>query len=211
MNLEENLISAIRAVESGFACDELAYLALTQKVEHAFRDKLAFVLHQSLDNSRYLVCREWRRADLAIVVEGKPALILEIKAGYTFDILKTRGGYDFRKLVAADLDKAAVLIRKLNLDVTPQVFALVIATHPSTVPHSRYRSAVKYFPGIVRFSDQSNNLEAIRERMSCRMEVFELVDTHATSGGTAYGIDVAIYSWLYRARAAESLINSEKG
>ncbi|MCX7292769.1 hypothetical protein [Janthinobacterium sp.] len=206
MTLEENLISALRGVESAFSRDELAYLALTQKVEQAFRDKLAFVLHQRLDNSRFLVCREWKRADLAVLEGGRPVLILEAKAGYTFDILNDKG-YDFQNLVAADLKKTSILISKLGLDTSPSVYALVIATHPSMAPHDRFSDAIKYLPGITRFANASNNRESVCKRMDLRMSAFELVDTHETCAGAAFGVKVTVYSWLYRARAFENLID----
>jgi hypothetical protein len=73
--------------------NELAYLALTSKIEIPIRNKWAYLLHKKLGED-FVVSREWRRADLAILesvpVSKKtkilvPRCLIELKAMYTFE------------------------------------------------------------------------------------------------------------------------------
>lgn len=211
MAFEENIKKAIRSVENAFIPNELAYLALTQKVEHAFRDKLAFILHRNFENleNEFVVCREWARADLAILEERNPVLIVEAKAGYTFDILMGDRGYNFPALVSKDLEKAARLAARFNLKTTPEIYALVIATHPHTAPDVRFMDAVKYYNKVVRYATLEHNLEDILKAMNKRMNDFDLIDTHCVKGGIAFDVNVSVYVWLYRARLLEEKVKNE--
>ena len=61
----EFLDDSLQASAKSFAAGELAYLALTSKVELPIRDRLAWCLHTSLPNR--VVAREWKRCDLAVL------------------------------------------------------------------------------------------------------------------------------------------------
>ena len=68
-----------------FAPNELAYLALTAKVESAVRDKLAYCLHKEESLKEFVVLREWAKIDLVIISEsqcreGKTSVGLQLKA-----------------------------------------------------------------------------------------------------------------------------------
>lgn len=84
--------------------DDLVYLALSNKVELAVRDRLSYLLHQKLGAKRYVV-REWpladdpktkRRVDFGVAAarpggETPPSLLelthaFELKSVYSFDI-----------------------------------------------------------------------------------------------------------------------------
>lgn len=213
MIFRQLLTEAIRTVESHFIPDELAYLALTQKVEQAFRDKLAFILHKKMEKEAtdLIVCREWIRADLAILKDSNPVVILEAKAGYTFDILMEIGGYNFPRLVSDDLEKAARLASRFKLDASPEIYALVIATHPHDAPDIRFADAIKYYRKVVLYANPQNNAEAIQNAMNDRMRDFKLVDTHCVNGGSAFGVQVSVYVWLYRAQVLEEEVSQEVG
>lgn len=202
MSLANALIKALGEVESAFQPDELAYLALTQKVEHAVRDKLAFKLHQRLSkvSPEMLVCREWFRADLAVVRDDKPMLILEAKAVYTFDIVKTGAQHPFPALVAADLEKAAAWSSSASPDAPLETFALVIATHPHSAPGALYRRAVKYYGGVVKYAVDSNTYESACQVMSQKMTHVEQIHTCRLAAGRAFGVDVSVFLWLYKPR-----------
>src|SRR5438105_184489 len=78
-----DLIAGLRDAAASFDPGELAYLALTSKVEHAVRDRLAW----ALSKRGHCVAREWRRTDLAVLDEaGDPRAALEAKATYTHDV-----------------------------------------------------------------------------------------------------------------------------
>ena len=204
MSFERDLIDALDHVEEGFHTDELAYLALTQKVEQAFRDKLAYKLHRRFEGRgpELLVCREWQRADLALVTKDGPRLLLEAKAGYTFDIMMRNKGFDFAKLCASDLRKAAALAVKMNC--TPEIYALAIATHPHAAPAPEYRTAVKYYPGVRKYATAANNHDAVKAVMRETMTDFEEVHHLPVAAGQAFGAKVSLFVWLYRAKRIEA-------
>ncbi|RYH70088.1 MAG: hypothetical protein EON54_01815 [Alcaligenaceae bacterium] len=206
MSLAQNLIASLQEVESSFQPDELAYLALTQKVEHAVRDKLAFKLHQSLSavSPELMVCREWLRADLAVVQHDRPLLILEAKAVYTFDICKSGAQHPFPELVAADLEKAARWASSAPPESPLETFALVIATHPHTAPSPQYRQAVKYFGGVVKYAVESNTYEAACKTMDQKMNHIERIHSCQVKAGRAFGVDVSVFLWLYKPKSAAS-------
>lgn len=89
-----------------FRSNELAYLALTSKIEFPIRDRLAFRLCQRLlESSDLAVAREWKKYDLAVVTDGSEArLLLEAKAMYSFDLF-TRSGSKFVRACSKDRKK----------------------------------------------------------------------------------------------------------
>lgn len=86
MMLEDRLVETLRTIGEDFQENELAYLALTGKVENPFRDRLAFKLHRNL-SPEVVVAKEWRRVDIAILRSEVPLALIELKAMYTFDPL----------------------------------------------------------------------------------------------------------------------------
>ena len=91
-----------------FNKNELAYLAMTGKIENPLRDKIAFELHTNF-NTQALVCREWKgpnennRTDIAIIdkVTKEPKCLIELKAHSTPRYEKEYGKFmlnDLRKM-----------------------------------------------------------------------------------------------------------------
>jgi hypothetical protein len=75
--------ASINELENEFYEDELAYLAITSKVELPIRDKLAYILHKNIDKHLF-VAREWNRIDLAILDDyNEPRCLMEFKATNT--------------------------------------------------------------------------------------------------------------------------------
>ncbi len=86
MNLTTKLLNIVAEIQEDFKDDELAYLAVTSKIEHPLRDRIAFALHKRLQDD-FFICREWQsikgnRTDLAIIgkKDNKPKLLIEFKA-----------------------------------------------------------------------------------------------------------------------------------
>ncbi len=87
MKFKNILPAIIKDLSSKFQNDELAFLALTSKIEFQLRDKIAFELQKELTDE-YLVCREWKpkgsnqRIDLAVLnkVTNKMECLIEFKA-----------------------------------------------------------------------------------------------------------------------------------
>lgn len=65
MKIEQTLLSSLNHVIERFEKNELAYLALTSKIEFPIRDKWAFLLHEKLSPTGIIVAREWKWIDLA--------------------------------------------------------------------------------------------------------------------------------------------------
>ena len=96
---DQKIRSALDEIGDTFEENELAYLAVTSKIEHPFRDRLSFLLHKRYEAEGYLVAREWKRIDMAILNhEGEPLILIELKAMYTFDAIDRAEHYS--KLMA---------------------------------------------------------------------------------------------------------------
>jgi hypothetical protein len=203
------VISTLKSIENKYSHNELAYLALTQKVEHAVRDKLAYLLHLSLeDKPSLLVCREWLRADLAIIQHEDPLLVLEAKAIYSFDLINEGCESNIAKLVEDDLKKATKFAHTDSIARPLEALALVIATHPNTAPSDDFKQAVKYHRAVKKHANELNNYQAACSIMDQKMNGFELLHSQQISAGSAFGVDVSIFFWLYRPKQNLNLLDS---
>lgn len=189
-----------------FHKDELAYLALTQKAEHAVRDRLAFALHRNLqDFPSLLVCREWRRCDLAILeatADGSiPRLLLEAKALATTDIVRPPSSYRFWEQIQADLLKSSHLIRK-DYEVVErgiESIAMMIVTRCHSVPDKKFSAAVKYHKMMTTWASLSHEMPDVEMILSKRMAELERIAPPCTiEAGDAFGIRVSLHIWFYR-------------
>ena len=117
------LLQVLEDAGTSFERGELAYLAVTSKVEFPVRDRFAWELHRRLEDRSLLVAREWRRADLAVVREGDALVVIEGTALYAFDVLREPGLHKYRAKVTGDLAKAAALAPHAD------AYALVLCTH----------------------------------------------------------------------------------
>lgn len=107
-DINEVVLSSLADVEKEFQENELAYLALTTKIELPFRDKWAFLLHNR-PRPKLTVAREWKRTDLAILDRNEPAVLVELTAMYTFDAVLYPDIHGFFKKVQADQRKVKKL------------------------------------------------------------------------------------------------------
>lgn len=141
----EFLAKSLEEAASTFDDGELAYTALTSKVELPLRDRLAWRLHTTLPD--LTIAREWRRTDLAVLhKESRPVALLEAKALYTFDIatVERANVKKYTTRVKNDLLKSLTLLA----GQPAAVYALVLATHPLDPPPVldgviKYRSAMQ--------------------------------------------------------------------
>jgi hypothetical protein len=192
---------SLRKLHGSFRSDQLAFLALTQKIEMAIRDALAFQLYEALPDDS-LVCREYdfgekskKRIDLAIIKEGAPSTLIECKAIYTFDVLKGGVKHDYPEQLKSDVDKIRACLEDIPAHVTsPKIFTLLLATHPHAMPLQKYAPAVKYMQGIK--SCINRTLEEVDAEVAIRLYDHPVSDQGRIQGGSAYGIDVSISYWL---------------
>ena len=111
------------AMES-FESDELAYLALTGKIEIPLRDRLAWKVYGNWPSPPYYTSREWNKTDFAIIEDGQPILLLEAKALYSFDAIRPKTLARYEGYIRHDIDKATALAGSET-----QVMVAVFMTH----------------------------------------------------------------------------------
>lgn len=201
-DFETILREELGRIERLFAADELAFLALTSKVELPVRDRLAYALYQRLPRS--LVAREWKRVDLAVLAEdGKtPQMLLEAKALFTFDLIGDEVWVDrYPMLVRKDV---AALRARSDLTEHTQLFALVLATHPLTPAGPHLREVAKYSRGVAKAIGALGTADAVFEQADAAVraavpDASEIVDNGRIPGGSAYGVQVDVPYWLISA------------
>jgi hypothetical protein len=139
----ENIISNIA---SNFQVNELAYLALTSKIELPLRDRIAFELHKKFSDT-HLICREWKskesksskRVDIAIVDKSnfKPVCLIELKAQSVVRYEK-----EFTRHLINDLIKIRDISQNDNVELYYIYFNNVI--NCEQVFEEIYQYSVKY-------------------------------------------------------------------
>jgi hypothetical protein len=182
---------------TSFAPNELAYLALTSKVELPLRDRLAWSLHTELWPD-HVVAREWRRTDLAVVDRGlppAPVVLLEAKAMYSFDGCTERGWAQYEGYLRADHAKASALAAP-----DTSIYLLLLATHPEGTFDADLREVVKYSSGIGGAARRFPEPGAVRSACSARVTPALQAYGHTVSGslaaGTCFDLDVTIDYWV---------------
>lgn len=202
MELSSFLRSAIVKAGESFAEDELAFLALTSKIERPFLDRVGFQLHGELAPKGFVVAREYPvaarvRADVAVLKDGALIGAIEGKAMYTADCIQGRGrGPRYPQRLDADLQRyVATQTGEL------QVFSLLLATHPRAKASAELRKVIKYSPLLNRAFKTHGDAEAIervaQEVLGVAMRSEMRVAAGKLSAGTAYGIPVELMWWLY--------------
>jgi hypothetical protein len=83
--IADAMAATLSEAGSSFEANELAYLALTSKVELPIRDRVAWHLQLTLGDD-YVVSREWRRADIAVLRQNVPLVQVEAKAMYECEV-----------------------------------------------------------------------------------------------------------------------------
>ena len=144
------------AIEKSFQNDELAFLALTTKVESQLRDKIAWLFNQDV-GSECLIIREWTgwnkaRHDLVIVnrINQKLELIIEFKNQLGFVMRTNEYFKDFRK----DLLRSAKTIKHRNEgDLEKSEILFVMHGRTLDITPNKYdpnvQQTVKYLKGAV--------------------------------------------------------------
>lgn len=185
-------------LHNDFKDNELAFLALTTKIELPLRDRWAFSLYTKLKNKRFVVSREWRRTDLAILKRTVPAALIELKAMYTFDAAldpSEIGG--FANAMAKDEVKA----KRLASDLT-EIYTVLLATHPGKV-NPEYSGIIKYDAGINKairkYGSEANVKEKAINATNNILSHRNVVSFGDLNGGKAFGVNTSILYWLVKA------------
>jgi hypothetical protein len=179
------LLQALEDAGRSFECGELAYLAVTSKVEFPVRDRLAWELHQKLEDPSLLVAREWKRADVAVVREGDAVVLIEGTALYAFDVLREPGLHKYLAKVTGDLAKAATLAPHAD------TYALVLCTHVlGEIARPLRRWIVKYSSGIIGAAESHGQAgqEAARQSLGGELSQLGPSDWREIPSGSVWGL-----------------------
>lgn len=195
---EEIIVNSLKETIKEFSKNELAFFALTTKIELPLRDRWAYVLFSKLSKTDFIVSREWKRTDIAILQKGSPKVLIEIKALYTFDAISERGNYKKRiNYLQDDEDKAF----RLAFQDT-QIFTVLLATHPlSPIPHD-LEGIAKYVWGIngayVKYKDSNTIKKIATNRIKEAFKGKNLVSEGVLKAGSAFGINTEIIYWVLK-------------
>ncbi|MBT4732393.1 hypothetical protein HOB87_10555 [Candidatus Woesearchaeota archaeon] len=202
--MKEYLIKTLKNLKNEFQQDELAFLALTTKIELPFRDRWSFLLYKELIQKSIYSSREWNRTDIALIQDNKPLVLIELKAMYSFDsIRKTKSGIhgdeQFLRAMANDVKKAIKLSNK-NTDI----YTVLLVTHPHNsigIDHPA-NTAVKY-RNYINKSFKNKTQEEIKGFVEARLEnklnkIGNIVYFDTIKGGNAFGVDMSIMYWLVK-------------
>ena len=192
---------SLREVGAVFETNELAYLAMTGKIESSFRDRWAYLLYRTR-SQKMIVAREWNRADLVILSDGTPQAIIELKAMSLSNALKTTRDSlpinGFIEKMQQDENKAQRMLEKKGLhDITVPIYTVLLATHAKSNLPGRFKSLAKYrlyLDEAMRQTSVQKISEALYGKNILLADFFK--------GGEAYGIEVDIWYWLVKADAA---------
>lgn len=190
------LANTLSAVSGAFAKNELAYLALTSKAELPIRDRVAWDLQLALGET-YVVSREWRRADIAVLREDLPLVQVEAKALYAFDVLSAKSRANYLAKLTSDGLKMAGLVPGGT------AFLLALITQvDGAMPAHLGRHVVKYSNWIrAALASEGGNAElvAARARQLWEADLAQLKSPwqrFPIEGGQQWGLRVDIDAYL---------------
>ena len=193
----QRITEAMVSLGEEFSSNELAYLALTSKIERPIRDKLAYFLHRSFENHNNIdVAREWRRVDLAVIVDRKPHILLESKAIYVFDIWDQETEWfvnDEKNSIKKDLEK----LKNLPSGTDAEKLLLVLATDCDRPPKASLDRIVKYGDLLRKYHKGKKTEDETRMQAKKRFGDFKYFSSGIISGGHAFDIKVDVHWWIF--------------
>ncbi|OAB45999.1 hypothetical protein [Paenibacillus glacialis] len=128
-----DIIELKSCIETAFSnylnSEELSFIQLTGKSEHAIRDAVAFEMYKRNLN----VTREYKRVDLVVFDdEYKPTDLIEFKLCYTWDIQKDANFNGYRSVVYGEMgiNKDFNKLNEMKIKDADQ-FAVLCVIHPT--------------------------------------------------------------------------------
>jgi hypothetical protein len=201
LSIHQKLLDIVDGTERHFAGDELAYLAVTSKIEGPIRDYIAFQLHMQLGNE-FLVNREWsygrQRIDIAVTDHSnRNRYLIELKAHSLPSFQKelyVEGVKDLRRMYqAADADSELYFGYFVN------------HVRASDKISERFKQAIKYWPYLNRDLSAMQFPTDIRDSQERdwlrHLELMGLPnERHVTKiirAGYYYDLPVVVFAHLY--------------
>ena len=201
----ERVADALTHLHSEFEKNELAYLALTSKIERQIVDRLAFSLHRKYGGAdsvaivrEFTVSKEIQRVDLAVTVNEQPVLFLESKAMNYFHMYFRSAGTKYPGKVKADIHKMQAYVQNAPLPKLEKI-TLLLTTHVEGTLSTDLGRIVKYSGSIQRHP--SKGRADLLDRLDANFPncLFRRVDSGAgdIAGGRAFGMDVTVHFRLF--------------
>jgi hypothetical protein len=200
--LQEKLISILATIHKNFRLGELAYLAVTSKIENPLRDRIAFALHDQIGD-RFLVHREWKdkhnkKADITVTdMDDAVNCLIECKAhsAPTYE----RGYSD---LTRKDLKKMYD-----SSDETTECYFIFFFNHVHSLQaiDPQFRYAIKYWRllnnalGVYQYAqDMTDQIHAHwhRHMTDIKLDVGKSKGVRIEAGNY-YGMQVFVHAYVY--------------
>lgn len=169
-----------------FKPHELAYLALTGKIESVIRDRLAYLLHIGGVFKPSVVNREWKKIDIAIVPKrhgGGLGVGIQLKAKSSTYIVVSEAR-SLRRAALEDLRKCRGKVSK--------AYFLLIAPHFVGSPGRIFREIFKY-----RWEQVPES--KVRNAVTGAFKGWHIVGSHngkPLNAGKAFDMEVSLHYWL---------------
>lgn len=202
MLFQKIIIDVISTISEKFKPNELAFLAVTSKIELNLRDRIAFEIHKNI-GEQFLVCREWspktgngKRIDLAIVEvsTSKPVCFIEFKAQNTLGYEEIYSNYiknDFIKMQNC----------KGNDSVECYVIFFTNLIKSTIAFENHMGNSVKYFSGVNKIINQNKmtiqHCHIIWDKHLRKLNIANSNSQHYTIlAGVYYGKTVTIEAFI---------------
>lgn len=202
----QHVADAMNCLGGEFRENELAYLALTSKVENPIRDRLAYALHRNITEEKGFYCtREWTtprrkkkdksvrggRIDLTIFENRNPRLLVELKSLYSFDMYKKDRDTLYPCQVAKDMKK----MNNYDSDHEIERIAIILITDPVQNPDKHLEHVIKYNRYIRQFHERTKS--GLETAVAYYFRNFRSFSCGRIDGGRAFGIDVSVRYWCF--------------
>ena len=199
--MEELIQESLTSVDREFRPNELAYLALTMKIENPLRDRWAFMLHQNA-NASLTVAREWRRTDIAVLKGEVPKALIELKAMYTFDAALDQEAIGRFGRFCDAMEKDQEKARSLSPSES-DIYTVLLATHPHSAVAKAHEGVVKYHQGInsalKRYGGSDAVASAAVQAVNRRWAKKNIIASGSFDSGHAFEINTQVFYWLTKA------------
>lgn len=188
----------IKSIKDSYQKGELAYLALTSKVENPLRDKIAFEFHKKMGSDK-VICREWTnhktnrsKADIAILdSQGNPECIIECKAHSSVS-----GIGQWVTSLINDINKNRALYDDVQIIFV--LFANVVT--PSSNEEGLNKYGIKYYENIVKAMNRSytpNKQKEDWEKSLAKKGVTCKLDNYLIDAGAYQGLKVQVNTFIH--------------
>ena len=195
LSWSQRVADTMESLDQKFSQDELAYLALTSKVEVPIRDRLAYSLHHKFGEENIRVAREWtkhceiKRVDIAVIDNHVPRLLLELKSFNSFNLFRPNFCRGYPNDVQKDIDKLGDYQPKEPLERIAMILVPnVLDSDPGGLS------------GIVKYNLWKYGVIEEDELKSAVIKNFGRFNVFAAGrivGGRAYGIGVNVHYWIF--------------